>query len=248
METSLKEVKTPQIHSTFHYHIFKKIVGNRELNESNVRNIIDSIDNGVDYMAYNPILVTEDLHIIDGQHRLEVCQRLKRPVYYVKVPTIDIYHIAMLNNNSKKWSLIDYINCYADIGKKDYVFLKEYIQKTPISASIAIQLLQYGHANGMRNATGAMKEGRFKVNFLEKTDNVSTLVKMWKDYSFHYRPDFVKACIKVYEVAGFDLNVMHSKLQFENNKGFPCDNVKDYIRMIEGVYNYRNSKNIVRFL
>ena len=62
-------VTNVQVFETRDYDQFKKLNGNRNINESQVDGIVHSILE-VGYQPV-PILVNEFMEIIDGQHRLE---------------------------------------------------------------------------------------------------------------------------------------------------------------------------------
>ena len=66
------------VKSTTKYKIFKKLLANREVTQTRVNNIIDSIQR-VGYVT-SPIIVNEKMEIIDGQGRLEALQELNLPV------------------------------------------------------------------------------------------------------------------------------------------------------------------------
>jgi ParB-like chromosome segregation protein Spo0J len=61
--------------------IFKHIKGNRIPNLKHVRRLVDSIKKYG--MKCNPILVNEQMEVIDGQHRLLAAKETNSFVYYI---------------------------------------------------------------------------------------------------------------------------------------------------------------------
>ena len=135
METKANEQMPEEIgmiYKTFDYGIFKTPF-NRDLNERNVRAIMDNVkENG---QAITPIKLTRALEVADGQHRLEAFKRLGLPVYYFVDNTkftLKPEHLLSENNVSIKWSTIDYIKMKVKQGDENYVKLYEVMEKTKL--------------------------------------------------------------------------------------------------------------------
>ena len=69
------------VYTTTDYGIFKRLVGNRDIPESRISKIVESIQ--TIGWVHNPIIVNERMEVIDGQGRLTALQRLKMPVEYI---------------------------------------------------------------------------------------------------------------------------------------------------------------------
>ncbi len=107
-----------QILRTSDYSIFRKLKGNRAVEEQRVKSLVNSIQK-VGWVS-NPIIVNRKMEVIDGQGRLEALQRLKMPVEYHVVDTADLEACRVMNTYNKSWKPLDYIKSYADSGSKDY--------------------------------------------------------------------------------------------------------------------------------
>lgn len=116
----MKEVK-----STKKYEIFKELKGNRDVSPTRVKKIIDSIKN-VGYIT-SPIIVNENMEVIDGQGRLKALQFLKMPVEYIVHKGIGIEECLSMNIHQTNWTLRDYIKSYADRGLQSFVYLQDLI-------------------------------------------------------------------------------------------------------------------------
>lgn len=107
-----------QIFKTYDYSKFRKLQGNRGVEEKRVKSLVDSIKQ-VGWIS-NPIIVNNKMEVIDGQGRLEALQRLKMPVEYHIVDSADLNACRVMNTNNMAWKPMDYIKSYADSGIKDY--------------------------------------------------------------------------------------------------------------------------------
>ena len=106
------------IYCTSNYDLFKHLEGNRDVKNPRKNKIVNSIkERG--YLN-NPIIVNENMEIIDGQGRLEALKELNLPVRYVFAEGAGIEDCILLNVNKANWSTADYVNCYSDIGDENY--------------------------------------------------------------------------------------------------------------------------------
>ena len=64
------------VYMTYDYNIFKKMLGNRELNERHVFRLKKSIREN--YIP-NAIIVNQSMEVVDGQHRLKALSELGKP-------------------------------------------------------------------------------------------------------------------------------------------------------------------------
>lgn len=117
----MKEIK-----STNKYEIFKELKGNREVSPSRVKKIIESIKN-IGYIT-SPIIVNENMEVIDGQGRLKALQFLQMPVEYIVHKGIGIEECLSMNIHQTNWTLRDYIKSYADRGLQSYIYLQDLIE------------------------------------------------------------------------------------------------------------------------
>lgn len=118
-----------KIYKTTDYAIFKKLLGNRDVTESRVSAIKESILR-IGYQP-SPIIVNEKFEIIDGQGRFEACKALNLPILYVIKHGLTINDCISMNIKMKNWSERDYINCYARKGIRDYIELENMMNEFP---------------------------------------------------------------------------------------------------------------------
>lgn len=120
--------------------IFKKHPLNREVLDSNVSKIMNSIKIK-NLLDKRPILVNEKMEIVDGQHRLEACKRLGISIYYEIEKTLEAKDIILLNANQKGWGLIDYIQFHARSGNKNYIDILELSETLKLPPAVMIRLI-----------------------------------------------------------------------------------------------------------
>lgn len=107
-----------KVYSTKDYSIFKRLVGNRDIPESRISKIVESIQT-IGWI-HNPIIVNEKMEVIDGQGRLTALQRLKMPVEYIIAEGAGNKECIYMNMNMVNWKLPDFIKSYAEQGNENY--------------------------------------------------------------------------------------------------------------------------------
>lgn len=146
------------VYESYDYDKFKPLLGNRRLDH--VKAIMESINTYGD--TKTPIIVNERLEVIDGQHTLEAKKQLGLPIQYVVRPGCGIEACIACNSAAKNWSLENFINCYAEYGRKDYVVLRsleaDYSDRLP---KAVIRSIAVGVIACLPNKK--IKEGRFEL-------------------------------------------------------------------------------------
>lgn len=105
-----EDLKIP-VHSTKDYGKFSFVQANREINEKHVESLVQSIKRK-NLLSICPVIVSEDMEVIDGQHRIEAAKILDEEIFYITSKGLDIDDILSLNNVRKPWGLMDYFNFY----------------------------------------------------------------------------------------------------------------------------------------
>ena len=118
--------KTYNVYVTKDYSIFKRLIGNRDIPESRISKIVESIQ--TIGWVHNPIIVNENMEVIDGQGRLTALQRLKMPVEYIIAEGAGNKECIYMNMNMVNWALPDFIKSYAEQGNENYQRLLSLIE------------------------------------------------------------------------------------------------------------------------
>lgn len=123
-----------KIYETYNYGIFNYRETNRDLDRSRVKRIADNIlENG---LLFSPIIVNEDMQIIEGQHRLSALKYLNSigkpfPVLFSIQPGYSNAQMISFNKNLDKWKRRDYLKHYVVIGSPAYVEFNNFLDSFP---------------------------------------------------------------------------------------------------------------------
>lgn len=223
------------------YQRFHHINGNRTISSKKVKKIVDDVNNGLNLFPYCPVIVCEvdgKLNIIDGQHRFEAAMSLDHPIHYVVAENISIRDIARMNNNTDKWKSSDFLQCYIKLGMSDYVTLKAFIEKYSINYAPALSLLANGSAMMGTGLADKFKNGEFKVNHYERATKIMDLtLKLFSRYKFCRDRNLIEAVARLMDKDLWELDRMEEKLQKHPHMMDQCGNAKNYILLIEQIYN-----------
>lgn len=126
-EKEKKESVAYNVYITKDYSIFKRLVGNRDIPESRISKIVESIQ--TIGWVHNPIIVNEKMEVIDGQGRLTALQRLGMPVEYIIAEGAGNKECIYMNMNMVNWKLPDFIKSYAEQGNANYQRLLALMEK-----------------------------------------------------------------------------------------------------------------------
>lgn len=213
-------------------NIFKFLKHNRPVVQSHVARLAQSMQDKPHLFPARPILVNENMEVIDGQHRLKGATFNKQTIYYMVVDGLTIEDARLLNALQRTWSLLDYAYSYASSGETVYVdFIKTY-EAHELPPSVVMEYM-----------TGAQSRQRYmfrigefepieKKLYLERMSNLSDLqdhTKEWASYKFGMAFDTVQ------KTEGYDHQRMLKKLNGVKIEG-KADRV-DYIRELERIYN-----------
>lgn len=154
-----------KIYVTTDYDIFKTLTGNRDVKNGRVVKTIESIQE-FGWLT-EPILVNENLEVIDGQGRLEALRRLEMPVEFIIEKGIGIKECQGLNHYQKNWSTMDYIDSFIAGGNENYIWLKSMISKYKrLTNNVVLSVASSGGRSasiGTSDYFVALENGTFKV-------------------------------------------------------------------------------------
>lgn len=241
-----------KVYFTTNYSIFKALKGNRLLNEAKIKNIISDIKNGLDMLKYYPIVVDEQMNVIDGQHRLYIAKKLKTNVYYIISRRVSLNEIAKVNSNTEKWKADDFINCYIQNGSKDYEILLKFKDEFNFPLSVCLMLLSTGSAltdgGGGRYTKEDFQQGKFKVNHKEKAYDIAHTVLKFSAFPNHKSRAFIVAVCKILESKRANIEDIVAKYKEQDPSVLKAQgNFKGYLTNLEEIYNYKCSKRKVIF-
>ena len=115
--------ESKKILETKDYKVFKYLKGNRTIQQSWVRKLVELIK---ERDLQIPIIVDETMKVLDGQHRLEAYKIVGHPVKYIIKDRFALDEVRALNSNNKKWTLTDYMESFVKLGNRDYELLQSF--------------------------------------------------------------------------------------------------------------------------
>lgn len=251
------------------YGMFKHMTGNRQLNEGNIQAIANQL---MDRGQQQPIIINERNEIIDGQHRLEACKRLKMPVQYIKRSGANLDDVISTNVVGKKWSISDYINRYVAEGNQDYIELEAFVseaKKLGFAASVAIKIAANGTPtyyymcdDGVIRGNGGQLSGAYKKHkklyavgdevkigkfkMLNSEDAYSRMhqILAFKEWSFFSKAGFVNAIMQCMRIKEMDFDRLLESARKYPRKWNNEASADGFVRMFEEVYNWRRKNKL----
>lgn len=241
------------------YDKFKFILQNRQ--PDHVKALAQSFK---DRYVPNAILCNEKYEIIDGQNRFLAAKELGLPIFYYCIENLGIYDVASLNSYGKNWSPIDFINMWAALGKDEYKKILSFCKMYPdislssvlmiLSDSIAAQqgvvgtdsgVMKYG-VNSRKNK---LKSGDFEIKDLNHAHFVARSIMQYKPLvrpgvQIYKQSAFISALIQLLRKSYFDNNEMVRKALRIPSMFYRCVNAKEYILMLENLWNYKRVKKV----
>lgn len=219
------------------YGLFKSMDGNRSVSKGHVESLKRSFVDYPELIAAQPVLVNEDLEIIDGQHRFEAAKELKLPINYIKVKGLGVDEARKLNVTQRKWIPMDYASSYAGSGSEDYATYIQLREEYEIPHNVLLAAISRNRAN---NAGRMFKLGEFHID--DMAGSVERLQKLRQVQQLTRLPLISPLCyalLQVMEMETFDWERFIKKLETTNGAQFlRYSQIKDYLRAIEDTYNY----------
>ena len=232
------------IQETTNYDLFKSITANREVDEAHVKRLIKAISEK-NLLQVNAILCNENFEVIDGQHRLEAATRLNVPIYYILNSDVNKRDIANINSNAKNWTVLDYINYWTIERAPGFDKLSAFLSENPlIPPSSALVMLS---ADGKRDLPG-LRNGHVDTSGYPEATEIAEILKFFRNkIDFAYDRNFILAVISCVKTDGYNHEIMKNKVEMQSRSLVKCVNRKQYVEMLEEIYNRNSSKNRLRF-
>lgn len=243
------------VYKTLDYTIFSFMEDNRIINADIVRKIKGKIQEFG--WIKEPILVNEKLQIIDGQHRFTALKELGFPIEFIIDEGIGVKECRAINEDRRNWSTMDYVISYSKSGEEEqrqsYTYLKTLCDKYDmLSVGTIYSISKNQFATGGGGCAKTIKSGELKLDKkkFDETEKVLSYVSKFTaiateiggSYSTFY------CCI------GFicknklcNQKRLYEMLEQYKNRIPPVATVKETLKEISEVYNYRLRQDKVHF-
>lgn len=242
MENMDATIANIQVFETKNCDQFKKLNGNRSLNESQVDGIINSIDE-VGYQPV-PILVNEKMEVIDGQHRLEAAKRLGIPIYFIIKPGAGAREVMQLNLRRGNWTVYDFIGFYSANGNGNYIKLNRYAKEHPDIGIIDIAMCLSDSKS--RNIQRPLREGKYQI--VETEEAIGCL--RFIDDCIHPlstiqggEQQYIPILVGLYKMNLIDEDRMRTAINQYAATMASAYNANDALTELQNVYNYYRRHN-----
>jgi hypothetical protein len=246
------------VYKTNDLSIFKQIKGNRPPNPQHIKRLCSSIkEHGI---LQNPIIVNEDMIVIDGQHRLLAAKESNSSIYYIIVYGYKLDEVQILNLNQKNWTKKDFLEGYADMGVESYIKLRNFFNKnndfnlrdciamcSNVKSASTADITQKYRVNKTNTVKMAevFEEGTWKGKDFNLAQQNADKIKLIKPlYNGFKRSSFIMTMLGMFQKEEFSFVDFLNKLSMQPNKLVDCTSVEQYKVLIEDIYNYRRRDKV----
>lgn len=199
----------------------------------------------------SPIIVNENMTVIDGQHRLTACKQLGLPVEYIIKEGLNEDDIVRMNTVQQPWKLINYIEAYANEGKEEYIKLlnlintKDYYQSVAVIAQIAC------NSSTPRGMIKDIQEGSFKFHNYNKTVEFLAYLQLFKQKTrIPYRSNLSRAIYTLFTYKKINMDTLIKKVistGLNEELIVKSPNYSECLKELLTAYNFRTSVNYINF-
>ncbi len=233
---------------TTDYEMFKFRQDNRAvLYQNHIDRLIRSIQ-ARNLLEMRPIIVNEKMEVMDGQNRLLAAKKLGVPIWYIVEKGLDAEDIILMNTTSS-WKPSDYLNFYIHHQNDEYIKLKRFMEKHNFSLRVATNICVGQRKGSMED----FKKGSFifpsedvDMNADVCHDTVNLIKKLNGFSNYTESARFWKALLKLVQHSKFNKEHWFTNVSKMNSKFCPKASYKEYLEVMEQVYNFR-SQNKIQF-
>lgn len=239
-----------KVFKTEDYSLFQNVDGNRPLNKKKIARIVAEIQSGNDILDEVPVLVKEaksKLHVLDGQHRVQIAKELSRPVHYIiHKEDMSLYKVAKVNSNVEKWSDADFIRCYEKAGNTNYKRIREFHEQYGIAVGLCLTMLASGSVSDGGSSQEKHRQdfetGLFEVKKMKEARMLAELCKNFEAFKAWNTRPFIIAINKLVIADLCNFDVLIKKFSEDPGQLPNQSNWKAYLTSLEAIYNKGNSK------
>ena len=234
-----------KIKITNNYKQFKNIVGNRAIRSLNFSNLTASMK---EKQLIIPIVCNEKLEIVDGQHRFEVCKKLKLPVYYYIIPNYDLLDVQKANLISCNWGIDDYLHMFISMDKQEYINFKNLKKECGLGTSLLLEVCSVLEQKNLKEVKYSFKNGLYNIQNVMKLYSFLNELNDFKHLKCYRSSTFVRAFLKLYSYEYYDHVRMKKKLKNLYYKLEKRNLVSDYVNLlVDDIYCFGTTTDRFRY-
>jgi len=244
----LFDAKEGVIYKTDDYAIFKVHRLNDHITPQNLKKIKNSISSNNLTHLY-PIKINRSGEILDGHHRYKVCKDLGLSIYFMVSDQFSVRDIARVNTAARVWKLADYLDYYCQAGHQSYIDFRD-VYDTLLSSDgrrgrVGLTKL-INMSCSVCSSEGPMtafKDGKFTF---DKKGHLIKVLRHAREFEFIHKEwtsgAFLGAISLALSTKGYDPVKMLRNARKRANYFFPVTTTKDYIDILEPIYNFNTSE------
>ena len=232
-------VASSKVLRTTNYKSFLRLPGNRNQSNAHIKAVRESIRNRPDLIPFNPILVNEHMQIIDGQHRLAVCEELGLPIYYRVGRGLTLMDAQLFNQQQKNWTPLDFAKSYIELGNENYEIYVAAKNEFRFNHEVLMRYL-----SGATVSTERFKAGGFSVQDVDQAWTHFSWLQDMKAFTDRYNiRTFAFGFYMVCTSPEYDHQKMVLQLQRYGAKNLrDWGKPEQYARNLEDIYNINQRK------
>src|SRR5689334_1668429 len=136
-EVVMTDATNKTIYCTTDHSKFSLLRYNRKIDPTNVYNKKKAILRK-NQLPTNPIKVTKNFEVIDGQHRLEAAKELELPIYYMIVDDFEPEDLVEMHTIQSGWKIEDYLQNQVALGNENYIKFQQIMFQYDFSVRILL--------------------------------------------------------------------------------------------------------------
>ena len=233
-----------KVYETKDYDKFVFYDWNREIQQSTLNKIHKSVvEHG---WRIEPIIVNEEMGIIDGQHRFSYAKEHNLPIYYVIIKGLTKDDCQIMNSVRTSWNSTDYINFYAIQGNQNYSNLM-ILDATYKDFNLGVIVYATSGKLAGGSSTGLIMNGNYTCNkeqynkaieSLDYLSNISNYIKQIKGR----KTQLCQAIIFCISLEKTDRDRLARKIAENCNNINPPVDFETALQELERIYNYKLQK------
>ncbi len=237
-----------EVNSTTDFALFKLRHDNRKKISRDHINKIKSSVKECNLLEMRPIMVNQDMEIIDGQHRFIAAKELGVSIYYEIQEKLGPMHMVLLNT-SKSWNAEDFLNFYVKNEYPEYIKLDRYIRMHNLPINVVLSMMM----GRLRAEHKEFRMGNFKFSFIYTQDQIDAcwntieLIKKRKGVSasrYTLSSKFWLSILQLVSNEYFNEEKWFQNMEKMIERFGVRVTQKDYAKMFMYIHNYRNPKQV----
>jgi hypothetical protein len=226
------------IQVTTDYDQFKLLEANRDQNRGHIEALKAAFEEMGNLTRVQPILVNDQMEIIDGQHRFVATKELGESVYFTQVAGLGVHEARQMNILHRSWEFLDYAKSYANSGDASYRRFLDLVETYELPGGI---ILVYSKGSKVKGIFKDFRQGNFTLTpeelaqAKERLDMLSEMIEVAPALKSVAASN---AVLNIITLPQYDHSRMLTRLQRNPQLVTRQAGVPEYMRVLEDVYNH----------